>query len=542
MATFNGIKLLIMPNKITNFRLNWVRVSLLSGILSLFLLVGWGANSSFAASPGEIRSTLNLDIAVVVMDTALTQIPYRMEADPEDCPQDSIDFYSDSAIAIHPSVVYAPAGWPHLTDSVYNLAGEKTWIEPHKLWLAFTPYNTPFPNWCNVERSEVPNLVAGGDGSSWSFQVGVNPGDTVQAPLHYLEEFDLDRMYWFATANDTIPSDTGDASTALAEYSSGQGVGVNHLADVELFFDKDGNLWYVINAKYIPTCDADSCGETIIAKSITTIWASKSTDGGMNWGDLTKIVPGAYNISEGGGARLSPAVWMSSSGTYSMLTNSMKSGDTTYLLRSTQNIESLWPIKDTVIIPYPISQSTGDTAAVWHFDIIPRGEFELLMVAAARKKGTSENNYIWLGQSFDDGLTWYMADEPILRWESGNTADSQFYRPTGYWLDQERQDILRLYVPKLGNIGSSEVKYWHLYKTDLYFDLSYFACGDANQDLSVNVGDAVYMINYIFKGGPPPNPLEAGDVNCDTIGDVGDAVYLVNFVFRSGKEPCANCR
>ena len=28
--------------------------------------------------------------------------------------------------------------------------------------------------------------------------------------------------------------------------------------------------------------------------------------------------------------------------------------------------------------------------------------------------------------------------------------------------------------------------------------------GDANGDGEVNVGDAVYLISYVFKGGPPP--------------------------------------
>ena len=28
--------------------------------------------------------------------------------------------------------------------------------------------------------------------------------------------------------------------------------------------------------------------------------------------------------------------------------------------------------------------------------------------------------------------------------------------------------------------------------------------GDVNCDGAVNVGDAVYLINYIFKNGPPP--------------------------------------
>jgi hypothetical protein len=63
-------------------------------------------------------------------------------------------------------------------------------------------------------------------------------------------------------------------------------------------------------------------------------------------------------------------------------------------------------------------------------------------------------------------------------------------------------------------------------------------CGDANGDGSANVGDAVFLINFVFKGGPAPEPLEAGDANCDGQTNVGDAVYLINFVFKGGPEPC----
>ncbi|MEE9443458.1 MAG: dockerin type I repeat-containing protein [candidate division Zixibacteria bacterium] len=71
-------------------------------------------------------------------------------------------------------------------------------------------------------------------------------------------------------------------------------------------------------------------------------------------------------------------------------------------------------------------------------------------------------------------------------------------------------------------------------------DLSYI-CGDANGDWQVNVGDAVYIIAHVFKGGPPPESIEAGDANCDGNCNVGDAVYLINHVFRGGLGPCADC-
>ena len=64
-------------------------------------------------------------------------------------------------------------------------------------------------------------------------------------------------------------------------------------------------------------------------------------------------------------------------------------------------------------------------------------------------------------------------------------------------------------------------------------------CGDANSDGLVNVGDPVYLINYIFKSGPPPQNLLCTDVNNDSSTNVGDVVYLINFIFKSGAAP--NC-
>ena len=63
-------------------------------------------------------------------------------------------------------------------------------------------------------------------------------------------------------------------------------------------------------------------------------------------------------------------------------------------------------------------------------------------------------------------------------------------------------------------------------------------CGDANGDTQVNVSDAVAIINYVFAGGNPPDPIELGDVNCDGNCNVSDAVYLINFVFGGGNPPC----
>jgi hypothetical protein len=64
--------------------------------------------------------------------------------------------------------------------------------------------------------------------------------------------------------------------------------------------------------------------------------------------------------------------------------------------------------------------------------------------------------------------------------------------------------------------------------------------GDANGDAALNLADAVYVINYVFKGGPAPTPYPicSGDANCDCTVNLADAVYLINYVFKGGPAPC----
>jgi hypothetical protein len=64
-------------------------------------------------------------------------------------------------------------------------------------------------------------------------------------------------------------------------------------------------------------------------------------------------------------------------------------------------------------------------------------------------------------------------------------------------------------------------------------------CGDANNDGQANVGDAVYLIAYIFSEGPPPPYIECADANGDGQVNVGDVVYLIAWIFQEGPDP--NC-
>jgi len=61
--------------------------------------------------------------------------------------------------------------------------------------------------------------------------------------------------------------------------------------------------------------------------------------------------------------------------------------------------------------------------------------------------------------------------------------------------------------------------------------------GDCNDDDVIDIADAVYLVNYLYKSGPAPDPQQAGDVNCDTGCELADVVFLLNFLYKSGPPP-----
>jgi hypothetical protein len=74
------------------------------------------------------------------------------------------------------------------------------------------------------------------------------------------------------------------------------------------------------------------------------------------------------------------------------------------------------------------------------------------------------------------------------------------------------------------------------YATIKYMQLQ-FLRGDVTGNGVINLGDIVYLIGYLYRGGPPPVPLQKGDVNCDREVNLGDLVYLINYLFKGGPAP-----
>lgn len=80
--------------------------------------------------------------------------------------------------------------------------------------------------------------------------------------------------------------------------------------------------------------------------------------------------------------------------------------------------------------------------------------------------------------------------------------------------------------------------------TDIFeaHNVAVFVPGDADGNGIVNVSDAVYLIAYVFGGGPPPQPVPGGgdaDGNCSV--NISDATYVIDYVFYGGSYPLPGC-
>lgn len=62
--------------------------------------------------------------------------------------------------------------------------------------------------------------------------------------------------------------------------------------------------------------------------------------------------------------------------------------------------------------------------------------------------------------------------------------------------------------------------------------------GDVTGEGTIDVADVIFLINYLYIGGPVPVPLMTGDVNCDGVVNSADVVYLINYLYIGGPSPC----
>jgi len=64
-----------------------------------------------------------------------------------------------------------------------------------------------------------------------------------------------------------------------------------------------------------------------------------------------------------------------------------------------------------------------------------------------------------------------------------------------------------------------------------------FTRGDANADGTVDIGDAIFALAFLFTQGTTPICMDAADANDDGAVDIGDAIFTLGFLFTNGPPP-----
>jgi hypothetical protein len=163
------------------------------------------------------------------------------------------------------------------------------------------------------------------------------------------------------------------------------------------------------------------------------------------------------------------------------------------------------------------------------------------------------NTQIWL--CFTDGVnTNYVGDIYYFGESSSeHNPDSSTTGADGtqwYWYDREIPAAIDKTHMRIGIRCIAGAWSWHGYFSELQFyadmvELVQGECdcdpGDANNSGTVDIDDVVYLIGYIFSGGPAPVPYQicSGDPNCSCGVDIDDVVYLVAYIFLGGPPPCS---
>ena len=72
---------------------------------------------------------------------------------------------------------------------------------------------------------------------------------------------------------------------------------------------------------------------------------------------------------------------------------------------------------------------------------------------------------------------------------------------------------------------------------DLYELPTGFHRGDADVDGSLNISDPLFVLRFLFLGGPAPPCLEAADANDDADLDATDAIFVLGYLFLGTESP-----
>jgi len=170
-------------------------------------------------------------------------------------------------------------------------------------------------------------------------------------------------------------------------------------------------------------------------------------------------------------------------------------------------------------------RNDGDSIITWTKQIIGSQFYNACIAVSVDLDNDGDMDVLGTAQSGDQ-LAWWRNDggSPIV-WVKTIIAYLDRIWPLDV-CDLDDDGDIDVFAAS-SHVGTNEVKWWENRLR-----------GDVNNDMTINVSDVLYLINYLFRGGSAPYPLRDGDVNCDGEVDISDVIYLINYLFKAGPKPC----
>ena len=189
----------------------------------------------------------------------------------------------------------------------------------------------------------------------------------------------------------------------------------------------------------------------------------------------------------------------------------------------------------------------GDPPPHWSTIIDITGHRSYLQVGRSHKGGESSEYYMLVNRRCLPTET--ISGEVHLRWKIEETAATGTPRaetcPDCSWItDMETGDYWQCRRNGFDEVFDYSIAPGaaKLYRISLDEPCTWLV-GDADGSGGIDLSDVVYLITYIFGGGPAPtpNPVGSGDADCSGSVDTSDAVYLISYIFGGGPAPTCDC-
>jgi len=188
-------------------------------------------------------------------------------------------------------------------------------------------------------------------------------------------------------------------------------------------------------------------------------------------------------------------------------------------------------------LSFPVPIQLKNTVRLDEIDLVvafPHTATLTLTVDSVTATGTRANSFVQIPTGGPDTVAIIVIPAPTTAHSPLPPGDGTILN---LWLSATGYGTVKLDTATFnGYVNIVKSRYGSYVPVAKSFNIIIHRRGDANDDGFLNVSDAVYLINYVFKHGPTPDSY-LGNANGDLTINVGDVVYLINYIFKGGPPP-----